>query len=239
MKFLAIFLLILNVAYFAWQMNNRLDNIAEAREAPSQAMASDVRLVLLSELKELPPLLKEANGDNPINTGAKNPFEAAGSCKTIGPFISDQERTGIKNWLARRNQTVKERQEEQKTNERYWVYLAAKSSDEESQAQLQELKQKGVQDYYMISTGNMRNAISLGLFNTQRSVNRRLRELGKKGYNPVVIPQHKTTLVYWLDIHQTPTQADQNQNQQLPDLPEGINVINQECSEIALLHADQ
>lgn len=241
MKWLAIFLLVLNIAYFTWQLNQRIDDAASSANAnESGDMASDVKLVLLSELNSLPPLINGENatpGQNrPEISESQIKFKENGTCFTFGPFISNQERTDIWRRLSSQQVTVREREEEQKMGERYWVYLAARPSTKETQAQLQALKSKGVEDYYMIRTGDMKNAISLGLFNTQLSVSRRLQELNKKGYNPIVIPQHKTSLVYWLDAQiDQPLQAVEI-DKIIPNLPEGINVIDRECSEIALLH---
>ena len=65
---------------------------------------------------------------------------------------------------------------------------------------IRELKNKGVTDYRLISRGNLQNAISLGLFTNQASVNNRLRELEQKGYKPVVVPYYDGKRIYWVDV---------------------------------------
>ena len=79
----------------------------------------------------------------------------------------------------------------------FWVYLEP-TTDEAAQANLDDLRNRGVTDYMLIRRGELKNAISLGLFRSQDSVNRRLAEMSEKGYKPVVVPKFETTEKFWL-----------------------------------------
>ena len=68
----------------------------------------------------------------------------------------------------------------------------------QAQQQLQDLQNKGVQDYLLIRRGGLTNAISLGLFSSLEAVNNRLSEMERKGYTPVVIPRFETRDEHWL-----------------------------------------
>lgn len=251
MKWITIIFLLVNVAYFGWHLNQQINQAipATANETDT-SLSSSVPLVLLSELNELPPLREESTipqheqGQNSTIAITEDlldempAFTKEGACITIGPFqagIADAERISIKNWLTVRSIPVREHIEEQRTRERYWVYLEPKATEEEAKAQVEALKQKGVSDYYMITRGDMKNAISLGLFSSQDKVNNRLEELAKEGYQPVVIPQHKVEQHIWIDA-QLLSASD---NLQLPELPEGVKVNNKDCSMIALTAPDQ
>ena len=74
----------------------------------------------------------------------------------------------------------------------FWVYLESTSSDE-AERNLNDLRASGVTDTLLIRRGGMRNAISLGLFRSQDSVNRRLAEMNEKGYTPIVVPRYETS----------------------------------------------
>jgi len=241
-KWLTILLLLVNVGYFGWQMNQRLDQVVPAAAVHDKEMTDSVdSLVLLNELEELPPLREEQisteiEKPNPqsteaIVTGESLPFSPDGTCFSIGPYTSIKSLLTLSNWLKEKNMPMKVRTEEKRVRERYWVYLEPQD-EAEAKAQLEELKKKGLNDYYMISKGEKKNAISLGLFSSQDAVNRRLVELERKGYNPVVVPQHKISQVFWLDI-----QLEDGIT--LPELPEGIEIRNLDCLEIALLGPDQ
>ena len=245
MKWLAIFFLLVNVGYFGWQMNQRLNQVVPGTVINEEvAQLSGKSLVLLSEVDELPPLLdgtvsteieSETNylETDLIEEGpdAKLPFDVEGSCVSIGPYESAQQQQKLKNWLVKQEVPYRKRIEEKRAKERYWVYLESQASEEEAKAQIEELKSKGLSDYYLISKGDMKNAISLGLFSTQQSVNRRLVELERKGYNPVVVPQHKVSKLLWLDVQIEDERI-------MPELPKGIEMTNLDCMEIALMDSD-
>lgn len=241
-KWIAIILLLVNVSYFGWQMNQRLDRVVPATAVQETNIPDSVNsLVLLSELDELPPLRDEQvsteiegadpESINEIATDETLPFSPDGTCFSIGPFSSRESLLSLSNWLQTHQMPSKERIEEKRTRERYWVYLE-EQDEAEARARLEELKKKGLSDYYLISKGDKKNAISLGLFSSQDAVNRRLVELERKGYNPVVVPQHKISQVFWLDV-----QLEDGLT--LPELPEGTEITNLDCLEIALLGSDQ
>ncbi len=245
MKWVTILFLLANVGYFGWHMNQQLSHVASATSSDKKVIpASTERLVLLSELDELPPLrqnnvITEIGEDELFQQQAsvenlaseQIPFSLNGTCLSIGPYESQDSLQNLSNWLQIQGLPSKERIEEIRTRERYWVYLEPQNASA-AKAQLEDLKNKGVSDYYMVSKGDMKNAISLGLFSTQNSVNRRLAELEKEGYNPVVVPQHKITRVFWID-------AQIDEGLTLPELPEDVEITNLDCLEIALLSSDQ
>jgi len=242
MKWIAIFFLLANVGYFGWQMNQRLDHVVPASHQNVEPASSEP-LVLLSELEELPPLrqenvITEIEGTESLPVEADSqparemlPFNPEGTCLSIGPYESRNALETLSNWLQTQNMPSKERVEEIRTRERYWVYLEPQDAVT-AKAQLEELKNKGLSDYYMVSKGDMKNAISLGLFSSQDSVNRRFVELEREGYNPVVVPQHKISRVFWMD-------AQIDEGVTLPELPEWIEITHLDCLEIALLSSDQ
>ncbi len=80
----------------------------------------------------------------------------------------------------------------------FWVYLEA-STEDDAKNNLAELKRKGVKDYMLVREGDLKNAISLGLFRSQDSVTRRLEEMSEQGYKPVVVPKFEKTDQYWIN----------------------------------------
>ena len=52
--------------------------------------------------------------------------------------------------------------------------------------------------FLVAASGGLKNAISLGLFRSQDSVNRRLAEITRQGYKPVVVPKFETFDHYWV-----------------------------------------
>lgn len=153
-------------------------------------------------------------------------------CFSYGPFPDNKQSNELIDWFRDRSVEVSQRLEAGDENQLFWIYLAPLASRDGALQTIEDLKKKGVKDYRLIETGDLRNAISLGLFSTQASVNRRLNELNDKGYKPVVIPRRDKKAVYWVDVRLS---GQQNVlTQMFTDYPARYNSIPVSCSEIAL-----
>jgi ribosomal protein S8 len=154
-------------------------------------------------------------------------------CFSYGPFPANEQAENLKQWFEQKNILVNQRTENEQTKNLFWIYLAPQKSRESAIAAIEDLKSKGIKDYRLISSGDLRNAISLGLFSTQAIVNRRLNELKNKGYQPIVVPYHNAKVIYWVDVKLI---AQQNLlNDLFTEYPSRFNSIPMNCSEIALL----
>ena len=154
-------------------------------------------------------------------------------CFTYGPFPATEQANELMSWFKERNILVNQRTEGEKEKQLFWIYLAPRSSRESAIAAIEDLKSKGVSDFRLINSGDLLNAISLGLFSTQASVNKRLNELKSKGYQPIVVPYHEARVIYWVDVKLIDTQK--LLNELFTDFPSRFNSIPMNCAEIALL----
>jgi hypothetical protein len=170
--------------------------------------------------------------DISVNEHADNPEAPATMCFSFGPFPDDQQGKDLKAWFEERNIFVQQRPEKNKENQLFWIYLAPQDSLGGAMHAIEDLKKKGIKDYRLIETGDLRHAISLGLFSTQASVNKRLNELKGKGYQPIVVPYREANVIYWIDVKL----ANQNNvlNQMFLDYPSRYNSVPVACSEIAI-----
>ena len=98
-------------------------------------------------------------------------------------------------WMqARGAEAVKVRQEDQQVIRNYYqVYLPPASNREAAKAMAGELRDKGVEDIFVISSGPQTNGISLGVFRSKNNTSRRVAELEKLGYS--VLTTANTTTV--------------------------------------------
>jgi hypothetical protein len=131
-------------------------------------------------------------------TGIDN-LAAAASCYRYGPIPDEELIKGLQDWFRSRNASTSLRATEERGSHMFWVYLAPPPSRESALAMLEDMKNRGIGDFRLITRGNMANAISLGLFASREAVDARLRELREKGYVPVVVPYPNVRKVYWLD----------------------------------------
>ncbi len=154
-------------------------------------------------------------------------------CFSYGPFPANEQAKNLKQWFEQKEILVNQRTDNEHAKQLFWIYLAPQKSRENAIAAIEDLKSKGIKDYRLISSGDLRNAISLGLFSTQVIVNKRLNELKSKGYQPIVVPYHNTKVIYWVDVK---LMGQQNLlNDLFTEYPSRFNSIPMNCSEIALL----
>ncbi len=227
MKWIFIVLFIANVALFGWEQNRDLRKTVLEPLPVRPIPAGTDRLVLLRELEKLPPVRPDAvdppNGetdtpepraapaaptplDLPTPETPATALEAetttrqSSACLAIGPFDTEGEAAWALSWFENRNVKARQRTEERILTQRFWVYLEPQVSREAAQEKLIELENKGVQDFMLVQDNDMKNAISLGLYGDQDSVTRRVAQLTAQGFQPRVLPRHKTKRVAWLDV---------------------------------------
>ena len=158
-------------------------------------------------------------------------------CFSFGPFthVHDVSRrkvvlAGRVDWLRTETRRDGERQR------LFWVYLKPRESVAAAQEELADLRRRGITDYMIIRRGGLRNAISLGLFSSQESVNNRLAELADEGYQPVVVPRYKLTKHFWL--HAGSGSADLLETA-ARELDQDVAGGTAACTEIAQLFSEQ
>lgn len=131
----------------------------------------------------------------------------SGVCVRIGPFTGSAEYGPLLGWLSPRSASVNVETVTTAKRQLFWVYLEQRSADE-AQRKLAELARNGVRDTLLVDREGVKNAISLGVFSTQEAVNRRLAEVTRKGYSPLVVPRVETTDLRWLNAELASGYAD-------------------------------
>jgi len=210
LKTLVVLLLLANIGYFGWQYNEHVREQTSRARSISPLPSTTPRLKLIDELEELPPLRVQSDvvpradrerssaaQDVDITTEVLTNGDASGVCINAGPFPTGSKLSDFQTWLRSRAATIHTATETVRKRELFWVYLEA-DSESAAQQNLADLKSKGVKDYLLIRRGGLKNAISLGLFSSQDSVNRRLAEMNRQGYKPVVVPRFETTNRHWV-----------------------------------------
>jgi len=117
--------------------------------------------------------------------------EPSDVCMRVGPYAKTADYAPLVAWLQPRASGVSVATTKRVQRKLFWIYLEP-SSAVEAQTKLQDLARRGVHDYLLVRRTGVENAISLGVFSSQDAVNRRLAEIEKQGYRPIVVPRDET-----------------------------------------------
>jgi len=139
---------------------------------------------------------------------------------------------GLSDWFKSRRASADLRHEDETGRQLFWIYLAPQDNRTEAMDTIQNLKDQGISDYRLIDRGNLENAISMGLFSSQASVNERLRELERRGYKPIVVPYYDNKRIYWVDVRLRQTGVPLEQV--FAGFPSRYNYIPVDCDKIAV-----
>lgn len=81
----------------------------------------------------------------------------------------------------------------------YWALIPAAEDRQAGKKKLAELKAAGIQDVWLFAKGPLKNAISLGLFSSEKNAQRRVAQVAKAGFKPVVQPKAGKVGHHWID----------------------------------------
>ncbi|MGJ8662238.1 MAG: SPOR domain-containing protein [Marinicella sp.] len=201
MRYLFILLLMANIAFFVW--TKRLSPPIKKTFTPVDTGVTQLQLVAEIDPTEDEPI------DPIINTDINDDVQQM--CFSVGPFDIEANIHAASETL---NPVVL------KTNIRkitttqeagYWVYLPALSSRAEALKKGRELAAAFVKDYYVVTSGDNENSISLGLYREPFNADSRIAELSKKGFQVSKEIRIEQWPEFWLDYSAT--------EQQLPNIP--------------------
>jgi hypothetical protein len=144
-----------------------------------------------------------------VTTGTSEEVAPAGSpprtepemvCRSVGPFTSQVESRRAAAMLAETGRVPLQRVTEGEVWLGYWVYLAPFESAEAAEEVAQNLARSLVDDFYIIRTGDMANAISLGVYSQTDGAEERQNEMRDRGFPAELTDRYRSAPVYWLDF---------------------------------------
>ena len=255
MKWFCIILLLLNILYLGWEINKETRIHITDPKSPFKVPPDAKKLILLSELTEPPEqepiniisleqadqienrnldafVDKESVENMPIINNDDLEWKTSNEslCVSYGPFSYIKEAENIKIWLDERNIFTKQRKYSTSEEKLFWVYISPNQSKEDALEKIESLKKKNITDYRFVNEGDMKNAISLGVFSSKSSANRRLKELTSKGFEVSMIPNYEINLTYFVDAIFKSEQV--RYNEMLKANKPDINTMLVNCNEI-------
>lgn len=124
------------------------------------------------------------------------------SCFKLGPY---NVKLNAENALARTKSygaVVNLYSEEKRERFRYWVLIPTRSK-QAALKKIKSFKEKGIDDVYLIREGKKKDNISLGIFRERSTAKKRIQQLQKLGFGPVVEKHYKVRNEFWLTIKET------------------------------------
>ena len=259
MRYILYLLVASNVLYLSW--NLAPGRVGETDEQPIASVPDGTRkLVLLEEsvkagasgmdmngadkalMEEKPTAVDEAGAISEEKTGQVgdkedddllagvelSPVQPANACKILGPFDEPADAKNIIGKLSSMGFEPVVRPKENKVFRDYWVYLPGKGRKQARKA-VRLMKEKKIRDFYVYNDKNY--LVSLGIFKTDKRVEKRLTELKKVGFDPVVEKRYETRVEHWLDLQYTA--KDDEKLQTLVDGTDGLQMVTGSCNKVA------
>jgi SPOR domain len=187
MKWIIYLLLLANLAFGLWHFRLQ-DTTPPASESHDD---DTLRLVLLKEF-----LAQQS--DQSTAQSATQP-ELNARCYTLGPFKARDDANAVRGQLKTVGIAANRRMSKDNSRKGFWVLLPPAVSRQQAREYINELKDKGITDYFLVVTGEQSNAVSLGVFAQSDSAQRRLEEITQMGFKPKIQNVDLPLREYWLD----------------------------------------
>lgn len=121
-------------------------------------------------------------------------------CIALGPFGTPQDLRGARQALAGNTVRSRARQEQAIEIGSWWVYLPEASNRSQALARARQLADRRISDYFVVSSGEHANSVSLGLFKDPANARRRRDEVIAAGFPARMSQRTETVPEYWLDL---------------------------------------
>mgnify|MGYP001824262086 CR=1 FL=1 len=225
-------LLGLNLLYFIWQLVGE-DEVVVEKPAIVRGESNVPLLVRLNEVGNPPsatspvPLAMHLPNQQPV--AEPDPIISGRFCYTLGPFVDPEAMEKTKNQLKALGVTADVRQNKERKQRGYWVYLPSYPSREEALAVSRELVANGLKDYLIINDDKHKHAISLGLFSKKKGSERRIQEVNAMGFEPKLEVRYREETIFWLD-YETVEEFDNLFGLIGTNKDQTLQQLNRECS---------
>lgn len=146
-------------------------------------------------------------------------------CSRIGPFTDASATATVRKYLQGRG-TVSSREAEQPVPVGYWVLVPPQASRAAAQAVTKRLQAAGINDFWIVSRGPVKNGISLGVFSQKENADNFLKRATDKGFDAEIREKTRNGKVVWLDYQ---GKAALQPMEIHARVPQGVTVHRQDC----------
>ncbi|MFC5742840.1 SPOR domain-containing protein [Dyella tabacisoli] len=122
------------------------------------------------------------------------------TCTALGPFATQVDLRNARTALGAQAVRMRSRQEQTTQTRGWWVHLPSSGSRDRALEQARKLSAANIGDYFVVSSGDQSNTISLGLFKDPANARKRRDEVVASGFPAQMIERTETVPEYWLDL---------------------------------------
>ncbi len=222
MKWFFLGLLLANLAMLGWNWQAGEPAATSFPLAASAPGAGSVGLTLLRELGSQPAARAEpapaatppqkAASPTPMEVPSPTVEAVAGvtsvpdapvpkvSCLRLAGFDSQAAAAGAAQALKGGGAEIRGQGDDAGETKRYWVMLPPVATAAKAEPMLEQLKRAGIKDFYLIRSGDNKNAISLGVYSADESAKRRLRQIRDLKLNAKIEEITLPAKRWWLEF---------------------------------------
>ena len=218
MRLIFLFFVALNAVFFFWQSGGISGQVKHAEKDLTAIPVNVNKLVLVGETEDKQaaraatkttkdPGKKEQSKTDKLQTAALTaplpPQKRTAknyTCYAMGPFKETTQATPIALKLRELGAITDSRRNEKQVPTGYWVYLPPFETWKEARQKVMTLESSDMKDMFIMGRGAMKNAVSVGLFTSEKSARKRMSRLVELGENPKMQTQYSKTPEFWIDI---------------------------------------
>lgn len=122
------------------------------------------------------------------------------TCMALGPFATQTDMRNARSALTSQAARMRQRQEQTTQTTGWWVFLPGGGSRDKALELGRRLAAANVGEYFVVSSGDQSNTISLGLFKDPANARRRREQVVAAGFPAQMSERTESVAEYWLDV---------------------------------------
>ncbi|MCA1799385.1 MAG: SPOR domain-containing protein [Xanthomonadaceae bacterium] len=187
-------LLVANLLLFGWAWTRAPD----AASTPAAPALQASPLVLLAELPAPLPAAAIPQ-DNPPEQPTEADAEAP-ACQGVGPFSDRDAVIAARDELLDAGIAALPSAVDASQRLGFWVHTRPAATREEAAAIIDRLRRAGIRDFYVVTEGEISNAVSLGVFGRPETAEQHAARLRAMGFDVVVGERRREMTAWWLEF---------------------------------------
>ncbi|WP_044870879.1 SPOR domain-containing protein [Pseudomonas sp. LFM046] len=188
MRWLFLFLLVINLFYYVWHQ----------QQAPLRPKEVETLSLYKGGQQDI-RLLSESGNVQQRRSAAPAAATEETVCLFLGGFEGEEQGRELEQRLISLDVRSQIQPIDAAAGTDYWVYLAPLASREASLRQLKELQARKI-DSYIVTQGDLVNGISLGIFPRLDSAESVMQRLRDAGYEPFMRELARAHREYWVRV---------------------------------------